>query len=552
MSFSESRQDQDDSQSELQAHAQAVEYVSCKIKRTSFDNYILFLLKTASVGCCLGLLQLFDLSSSYIGVLLLPFFLQEVGHDIYVFRKSGRRIMPIEYYRITFRLIHTAAWTICAYLYFTALRREHAISQFKTIGTLAPLGVASLDLLVDFFLVRLVTVARVVALLTKLWRIVLCITLFILASASTFVSSQDELKVNTEKATYFFWFFTMQAIVITFTIYFIGKRIETACRLKRIETPQLEFINRASTVIMLNWLVMYCGVITMYAVCMNGVFYPRSIIKGIAMCVWSLIVSLYVMLLFRWRKDVSGLLDLPLADLNTVYSGCFSKKLNNRVIPISRQPNRQPAPEQEATSNIEPDKIPREESLRSIHFIERKSSVMFNRIDEKDIQRLLEDDNMMVKTVLLRKRAKSLQNVRDDNMASIEIVNDERPQSSSGVKHANIYVNKTNGNCLQKEELYGIMRQAVELNENGYKYDKIDDDVDQGKCLICQVNESNCIIYPCYHSKVCKECSMNMLNWQYSKCHFCRGILERILVIDHTHNYKGIYKVTEMYSVNYS
>lgn len=51
-----------------------------------------------------------------------------------------------------------------------------------------------------------------------------------------------------------------------------------------------------------------------------------------------------------------------------------------------------------------------------------------------------------------------------------------------------------------------------------------------GLCMICYAQESNCLMMPCRHSGICKDCSMSTLK-KKPECVFCRKPIEKFCVI---------------------
>lgn len=49
-------------------------------------------------------------------------------------------------------------------------------------------------------------------------------------------------------------------------------------------------------------------------------------------------------------------------------------------------------------------------------------------------------------------------------------------------------------------------------------------------CTICFSNDSNCIIFSCRHSGVCKDCAVDMLK-KAPVCPFCRQSIEKVCVV---------------------
>ena len=54
---------------------------------------------------------------------------------------------------------------------------------------------------------------------------------------------------------------------------------------------------------------------------------------------------------------------------------------------------------------------------------------------------------------------------------------------------------------------------------------------DSDKCIVCQVNESNCLVLQCYHSGFCRTCAVKLAT-PGSTCILCRGPADVIAVIE--------------------
>ena len=253
-------------------------------------------------------------------------------------------------------------------------------------------------------------------------------------------------------------------------------------------------------------------------------------------------------------------------------------------------------------------KFEKEESLHSLRFIERKNSVVFGKITAKKLLTVLQDDGQIEKERIFAEEidekgpkpdsSKASEYKRVKSMPCKDMTTDELPperqqealspsspkrkRSDLGVydaqsndkinflfsKENKIIVKKDNSTTISKTSIYDKIKDLMismpsehKSEENmtpstpkkagsGEDKDK-EGDWELGMCLICEQEKANSIIYPCYHSKVCYSCCLNMLGWQFSKCHYCRNNLEKIIVFDPYRSYKNIFKVQEVYSINY-
>lgn len=207
------------------------------------------------------------------------------------------------------------------------------------------------------------------------------------------------------------------------------------------------------------------------------------------------------------------------------------------------------------------------ESCPSIRYIERKNSIMFNEINPKKVlemlkaeghiekSKVIEDDEALTPTSKQdfpqnHKNYVAEEDIDDLNRGSELPVNQIRRRvHSAGAVCKKLIVGAKNQTRIEAENVFEKLKEVMFADPTEEQLQQIRDS--KSFCLICEKRESNCIIYPCFHSKVCYKCSVRMLSWQYSKCHFCRGPLEKIIVVDVDHSYKNIFKVLEVYTVNY-
>ncbi len=218
-----------------------------------------------------------------------------------------------------------------------------------------------------------------------------------------------------------------------------------------------------------------------------------------------------------------------------------------------------------ASKESEPDQS--QESCPSIRYIERKNSIMFNQINTKKVLEMLkaeghiekskvfEDEEAQTPTSKQEPSQNQKNYVADEDIDDLNRGSDlpsnriRRRVNSAGAVCKKLIVGAKNETRIEAENVFDKLKEVMFADPTEEQLQQIKDS--KSFCLICEKRESNCIIYPCFHSKVCYKCSVRMLSWQYSKCHFCRGPLEKIIVVDVDHSYKNIFKVLEVYTVNY-
>ena len=236
------------------------------------------------------------------------------------------------------------------------------------------------------------------------------------------------------------------------------------------------------------------------------------------------------------------------------------------------------------------------DSLESLRFIERKNSVIFGQVNAKKIEGLLALEGMIEKSPLKQKdifssnlsfkqsslNSPNLNKEHPDNLDSpITFGPQKRDRApslqmpktiispsirtrtrslnvkidTSTTKYQNIVMGKHEGIQVQQTDVFERLSRAM-LDQNNIQKNLLDMQHSEGedstsKCVVCETKVANCIIYPCYHSKVCYDCCVHMLEWRHSQCHFCRGSLEKIIVIDTIQSFRNIFKVLEVFTISY-
>jgi hypothetical protein len=82
---------------------------------------------------------------------------------------------------------------------------------------------------------------------------------------------------------------------------------------------------------------------------------------------------------------------------------------------------------------------------------------------------------------------------------------------------------------LEKEKK--IIKEAIERNNNDDEEKKnlkelLQKEVDKKKCIICEENDINILIYQCGHSLLCEDCSKLIKN-----CPYCYGDIDKLIKI---------------------
>lgn len=233
------------------------------------------------------------------------------------------------------------------------------------------------------------------------------------------------------------------------------------------------------------------------------------------------------------------------------------------------------------------------DSLESLRFIERKNSVIFGQVNTKKIEGLLRMEGMLDKSPNKKKdifssdlsfKPSSFNSPEDppnnlDSPITFGPVKRERTPSlqvaktiispsirtrtrslnlridTTSTKYQNIVMGQHTGFEVHETDVFDQLTKAMfnqsNLQNNLLDLQQIGKENLTSLCVVCESKPANCIIYPCYHSKVCYDCCVHMLEWRHSQCHFCRGALEKIIVIDTAQSYRNIFKVLEVFTINY-
>jgi Zinc finger, C3HC4 type (RING finger) len=583
----------------------------------------------------------------YFGAMLM----YEIGRDILKWAIIKESTPQYEVFRSILKYVRLAVWA--SFIYFYALfLSEKPNSRTALTATIPGVLLSSFELIIDLFVNIGSSIEKITFIISKVWRIMLWITLTILFSGATIETSTGEIVPDCDKYAYIVWSFVVLTFFICQAIYFLVKTIETSVTISRKEQLNGIFMLRMSRYLCFHfWIVLLSFALCNYLV-QQKLFVIKSTGKAILCWVAASGYCLLIGLAIAWRAEIKKLGELDWTEFNQLYPNCLTKRISNQVhqarlarisqsqidagnhdasvlapvlngiehqnsvdrrsSPIVRRPlvSLQPQRVERSQNNQNLDPIPianenpENQSIGSIRFIERKSSVVFSHITAKKIQGLLQVDGLLEekKPQLTRKvdkkwivnnkqRPKSASKVEEETASLPEPkrqkshskvlahgeaqdpselqldVNASPPNdqmSREEVKNTLILDNKFEDIPIKsivmgrekppkimRETIYEKLKAVLREEFTGVPNPPILQKSKITKCLICEVNPSNCIIYPCYHSKVCLDCCVQMLDWRHSKCHFCRGHLEKIIVIDASTSYNNIFKVIQVYTINY-
>ena len=561
----------------------------------------------------------------------------ELGRDIFKWAGIRESTPQYEVFRSIMKYIRLAVWGSFIYFYaqFTS---QKSSSKTALTATIPGVVASSIELVIDLFVSVGSSVEKVTFTLSKLWRVLLWITITILLSDSTIDRFSGEVWPSADKSSYLIWSFAVLTFFVCLAIYFLVKTIETAMALSKKEQLNGMFMLRASRYLCIHFWV----VLISFAVCnwlvQQGLFAIKTTTK-VTMCLIASVAYFSLGgLALVWRNEIKKLGELNWTEFNQLYPNCLTKRISNQVHqarlarisqsqidpgqpdasvlapvldgspaqtegPRARQRSTSlrrvglsPQPQLQLNDRPDPQDRADNQSLGSIRFIERKSSVIFNQITAKKIQALLQADGLLddKKLKLARKQEKSPldSKMRPKSAHREESASPEPKRQNSDTKQVpelQVMFERSSPAVQQEIESVpldvqnsllsdgqegkvpvtnivmgrdgppAIMKAAVYERLKAVMKEDVPDGVnppilprsEHPKCLICEVNPSDCIIYPCYHSKVCFECCVQMLDWQHSKCHFCRGALKKIILIDASTSYNNIFKVTQIYTINY-
>lgn len=605
----------------------AEEYEKCPAKVGVFERHIKFLVKCAAISLCYGIFQLASISSAYFICLGLGDSLYEICRELYKFCKIKRTVSSQEVWKTIRKAVNitaVASFYVCYFIYL-----QDGPEYFSRLCLIAPFTTMAV-FLTDTCLIDKNNIGRVMSFMTNCWQLAFVIVIFLLFNKP--VVSNNELYLtpsSTSGHSVYLVLMTIASFVLT--VYLLAKMVEARVYVSRHQVENKEFMLRSSMYLMVASTTMTLFLALIYIAFINGLFYPYSPWKAvIGISSWLVFLG-QIYLAVKWRSDLTILGKTLIKDIFKIYPTCiFVKRANNQIAPTSgnsqRPPNaaRNSSPSgslrnesPEAVNNSEPPSpsdpqseegqqdYKREDSLNSIHFIQRKNSVVFAQINAKKIFSMLQEDGLIEKEKVLaqddeaglnkqnskeskeiispqkqdsisvsnnsdssdkksgeqtaenKKKHSSMRSVDVQKKDSFELSDDIKSQKQEN----KILLRKKDSIKIQKEEVYNKMKDALKAGQeeskaaaNDWDQSKVSElEESKGKtlCLICEVNEADCIIYPCNHSKVCHQCCVNMLNWRHSKCHFCRSDLLKIIVFDPSLSYKGVYKVVQVYSVNY-
>lgn len=76
------------------------------------------------------------------------------------------------------------------------------------------------------------------------------------------------------------------------------------------------------------------------------------------------------------------------------------------------------------------------------------------------------------------------------------------------------------GSIYELQQIFGIADTVKKKGEEGSAFDEEDED---SLCLICLSNQKRCIVMPCGHLCVCKDCALTLAQQPGAQCPICRN-----------------------------
>lgn len=602
------------------------EYTRCPKKSEMFERHQLYLFEVAAFLFVMGLVFVLEINSTNLLYVTIATYSCNYLRSFYTFLSTARPSTSRETVHRVFLVVNFLAamsfWIFYISYFKSSIYEPSKPYQYSVIG---PLVASSLHLLVDVSFSKMQTIAHLLSRLTKLWRIGLFLTVYIMFVSAEKSAATSDLKIDPSKAPVFIWMFGVQAVFFIIMIYFISKFVETRVFITKQVHANREFIEVVNYYLLCLSVSAYVVALIMYLTCQGGLFAHYDNLKAVGCFICSAICLNMLLFNFRWKEQLRVLFKLPISDAHKFFPTCsvFRKKISNQVTSLPRRPSQQvaraensisPAEQrqrsvdgllansdlQEASSVSIPQRVPTpvvaanasresntvrgqnqslergskesepdqsQESCPSIRYIERKNSIMFNQINPKKVLEMLKAEGHIEKSKVFEDEEAQTPTSKHDfpanhkNYVAEEDIEDlnrgseiqtnfiRRRVNSAGAICKKLIVGAKNQTRIEAENVFEKLKEVMFADPTEEQLQQIQDS--KSFCLICEKRESNCIIYPCFHSKVCYKCSVRMLSWQYSKCHFCRGPLEKIIVVDVDHSYRNIFKVLEVYTVNY-
>ena len=618
---------QGDAQQQAPKPSPEEEYARCPKKAEMFERHQTYLLEVAAFLVVMGLVFALEINSTNLLYVNIATYSCNYLRSFYTFLVTARLTTSKEAVHRAFLVVNFMA-AMCFWIFYISYFKSSIYEpskpyQYSAIG---PLVASSLHLLADVSFSKMQTIAHLVSRLTKLWRVGLFLTIYIMFVSAEKSAATSDLKVDPSKAPVFIWLFGVQAVFFILMIYFISKFVETRVFISKQVHENRQFIEVVNYYLLFLSVSAYVLALVMYLTCQGGLFAHYDNLKAAGCFICAAVCLVMLLLNFKWKEQLRAFFSLSVSEVHKFFPTCsvFRRKISNQVTSLPRQPAQQvaraassiglleqrqrsvegmlansdlqeissvSAPQRAPTPVVaangsresntvrgqnqslergskesEPEVYQSQESCPSIRYIERKNSIMFNQINPKKVLEMLkaeghiekskvfEDEEAQTPTskhvVPVNYKNYVAEDIEDLNRGS-EIPSNfiRRRVNSAGAICKKLIVGAKNQTRIEAENVFEKLKEVMFADPTEEQLQQIQDS--KSFCLICEKRESNCIIYPCFHSKVCYKCSVRMLSWQYSKCHFCRGPLEKIIVVDVDHSYKNIFKVLEVYTVNY-
>lgn len=573
--------------------ASFAQYEQCKARKTFTERLQMELFYFVALFCLYAYFML-SARSAVNSLFLLPLanFIYKLVRDFLKCDKARRSLRAYEVYWSLARVGQLAAW-VCLLLYL-GLKQGGVDPPAYLCHMLGFLGTA--DLVVDMVCMRVDTVAAFATRLYKLVRV--CVNLAVAMYVQDFVLSSDgsELVINTRSMPTSITLLVCLFLFFFIFLYALSKTTDNLCP-STINTgpePPKETKRRIWWILLLTFV---CATISAFLYgFMAGNLASKSALKGYLSIGMAAFILLFMVLNSRYTAEIEHIFAVKLSQLERIYPRWKKTDRPNAVSPlrVGPSPPAQPgAPDAEqSVRGSEADSV---QTVDSIHFIRKKNSAVYEQVGLPELRAVLRARLVRGDLNACELRASQLGGPEDNEQSSLDHegfkpITGQDPQGpplrdrchtmdlnarralraeSEGIERASSLRSLANGerpkhmkekdfNLLfaNKEAVYGemnalILKNPVKRGSLSLSLLERRNKATTEMCLICEENESECILQPCNHTLLCFPCSLNILKYRHNKCHYCRSPIEKLLVINNKNSYESIYQVIQVFTIAY-
>jgi hypothetical protein len=530
---------------------------------------------------------------------LLPLvnFVYKLTRDFLKCEKARRSLRAYEVYWSMMRIANLVAWALMLYYWV----------QIQSGGDPHPvlchlvLFLAIGDLIVDIVFMRINTLAALATRVYKGIRVFVNLTVSMYIQDFVLSGPNSEPVVGSRSMVTSILLLTCLFFFLFMFLYAISKTTDNLCPNTISSEPEPpQQIKRRIWWILLLTLMMALISGFMYSF-LVGDLVSKLYLKGYLCLGISCLILAFMGINYRYTSEIEKIFALKLSQLDQIYPRWKKAGRINTVAPLSpraRRAARDPPAEQERAAVQDSGHVSDEGSVQtmgSIHFIRKKNSAVYEQLTLQDLKAVLKA--RLVKDDLGTSEFKESQLGGDNDMSSIEQEGFKGP--SAGREQglgAQIFKNRRNTEDMSrrkpnlgddferasslrstnnrenvrqigekdfelrfalKEAVYEEMNMLILKNPVKKQGSLSQSQLERkGKstremCLICEENESECILQPCNHTLLCFPCSLNILKYRHNKCHYCRAPIEKLLVINNKNSYESIFQVIQVFTIAY-